>query len=157
MEIHIYRFAWFVVTTTNNKRNFDNFRFKLRVGVILWLAATTAVNKNKVQTGKLMLYFPIYERFTLKYCSALGPSYMSKLLRRVIRTFTASWCCNETNCQKYGDNEWRLCQHRHWQIPKNQKKATTARKTFLNKDASDQCMARTDSNSTVLKIKAPVP
>ena len=76
MEIHIYRFAWFVMTTTNNKRikkiNFDNFRFKLRVGVILWLAATKAVNKNKVQTGKLMLYFPFYERFTLRYCSALA-------------------------------------------------------------------------------------
>ena len=104
-----------------------------------------------------MLYFPIYKHFTLRYYSALGPTYMSKLLCRVIRTFTASWCCNETNCKKYGDNEWRLCQHRHWQILKNQKKATMARKTILNKDASDQWGDTTDSNSMVLKIKAPVP
>ena len=40
---------------------------------------------------------------------------------------------------------------------KSKKKVRTAEKTNLNKDFRDQWMVATDSNSPVLKIKAPVP
>ena len=42
-------------------------------------------------------------------------------------------------------------------MSKKQKKVRTAEKTNLNKDFRDQWMVATDSNSPVLKIKAPVP
>ena len=42
-------------------------------------------------------------------------------------------------------------------MSKKQKKVRTAEKTNLNKDFRVQWMVATDSNSPVLKIKAPVP
>ena len=42
-------------------------------------------------------------------------------------------------------------------MSKKQKKVRTAEKTNLNKDFRDQWMVATNSNSPVLKIKAPVP
>ena len=55
MEIHISRSAWFVVATTNNKRfkkiNFDNFRFKLRLGLFCGWRRRQRSTKTRCKQG----------------------------------------------------------------------------------------------------------
>jgi len=72
MEIHIYRSASFVVATTNNKRfkknNFDNFRSKLQLVVILSLELRQKQSENR----EIDAIFPNLRTLHHKYCSALG-------------------------------------------------------------------------------------
>ena len=91
LEIHISRSTWFVVATTNNKR-LKSFYFANLWScgwfVVLGLVPVWCRSTNyKEKTRELMLYFPIYEHFTLKNYSALGLMYIWQLFRIFLTSF----------------------------------------------------------------------
>ena len=90
-EINISRSTWFAMATTNNKRlkklNFDNLRSKMSWAPVELSRGWCRSTNYKEKTRELMLYFPFYEHFTLKYYSALGLMYIWQLFRIFLTSF----------------------------------------------------------------------
>ena len=162
LEIHISWSTWFVVATTNNKRlkkmNFDNLWSNYELGASGLSRCWCRSTNYKEKTRELMLYFPFYEHFTLKNYSALGLMYIWQLFRIFITSFQHILVMQQHRIDKKNIGFFTLLQQPQTvSRSKSKKKVRTAEKTNLNKDFRDQWMVATDSNSPVLKIKAPVP
>ena len=149
LEIHISRSTWLVVATTNNKRlkkmNFANFRSKI--------AATV----DDIKRGKQSI-FPILRTFHPSILFGIGTHVHLTTFPHIPHVFSP-YLGNATtpNWQKKQLVFYVTATTPNSKMSKKQKKVRTAEKTNLNKDFRDQWMVATDSNSPVLKIKAPVP
>ena len=158
LEIHISWSTWFVVATTNNKRlkkmNFANFRSKYELAAG---GAGFAATVDDIKRGKQSI-FPILRTFHPSILFGIGTHVHLTTFPHIPHVFSP-YLGNATtpNWQKKQLVFYVTATTPNSKMSKKQKKVRTAEKTNLNKDFRDQWMVATDSNSPVLKIKAPVP